>query len=668
MNYEAAWMRDDLPVTVSGIERIDKVCICTDKALTNCDNRIVKTARDELEDGLKNAFKDKKISVGFEALKAEDINDENEVCGAFEIAAEGSTVDIKAQTPEGVLYGVFRFLQNLRIKNDYSELSGKEAPKSQLRMLNHWDNLDGSIERGYSGESFFFKNNKVIVDDRTRAYARLVASVGVNGLVINNVNVKQKATELISYTYRKEVKALGEIFADYGIGLYLSLNFASPIELGKMDTCDPLDKGVQAWWKAQLDDLFTDVPTLKGFLIKADSEGRPGPFTYGRDHAEGANMLADIVAPYGGIIIWRCFVYNCKQDWRDTKTDRARAQYDNFKPLDGKFRDNVILQIKNGPMDFQIREPISPLLGGMHSTNQMLEVQIAQEYTGQQKHVCYLIPEFKEVLEFRTYVRDKNGVQCDKDTVCDIVTGRTFNNTLSGMCAVSNTGDDPNWTGHDLAAANLYGFGRLMFDPELTSEEIAKEWICLTFGNDSEILQRISFILLASWPAYEKYSSPLGVGWMVNPSHHYGPNVDGYEFSEWGTYHRSDSLGMGVDRGEKGTDYAHQYNEPNASMYNDVTTCPDELILFFHHVPYTHRLHSGKTVIQHIYDTHYEGVEDVVKMREAWIAIKDKIDETVYYRTLKRLEMQLVSACEWRDHVNGYYREKSGIPDEQGRI
>lgn len=682
MNYESAWLNDDIRAKIKNVTRIDTIVADVGDVTQECDRIIVRTAVDEMKRDLIAMFGHEPI-VKYEhfsgaadadgtcvvlSLNADNAVAVGEADGAYAIEAEKNVLRVMAATARGLLYGVFKTVFGLKTCDSAEDIACAESPASNLRMLNHWDNLDGSIERGYSGNSFFFENNKVIIDDRTVAYARMIASVGINAVVINNVNVKAAATKLITHEYRAELKQLVEIFGRYGIGTYLSLNFAAPIELGGLDTCDPCSEKVAAWWKETLDELFTDVPEFKGFLIKADSEGRPGPFTYGRNHAEGANMLADIVAPHGGIIIWRCFVYNCKQDWRDTVTDRAKAQYDNFRPLDGMFRDNVILQIKNGPMDFQTREPVSPLFGGLNSTNMMIEFQIAQEYTGQQRHVCYLIPEFKEVLEFKTYITDKNGNRCEKDSVEDLVTGRTFGNVNNGMVAVTNTGNDANWTGHDLAAANLYGFGRLAFNPALSSEDIAKEWIGLTFGDDDDVFHIILYILSASWPAYEKYTAPLGVGWMVNPSQHYGPNVDGYEFSEWGTYHRSDSKGMGVDRSSTGTDYVHQYNEPNASMYEKLETCPDELLLFMHHVPYTYRLHSGKTVIQHIYDTHFEGALDAVKMREAWQKLEGKINPTIYLRVLKRMTHQVESAAEWRDHINGYYRRKSGIADEAGRI
>ncbi len=479
--------------------------------------------------------------------------------------------------------------------------------------------------------------------------------------MINNVNVKDAATWLITDRYFDKLSQLSEVLADYGIKLFLSLNYAAPVELGELDSADPLSGEVGEWWKRRMELVFGRIPNLGGFLIKADSEGRPGPFTYGRTHADGANMLAKAAEPYGGLIIWRCFVYNCRQDWRDYKTDRARSGYDNFIGLDGTFHDNVILQIKNGPMDFQVREPVHPLFGGLTDTNQILEVQIAQEYTGQQRHVCYLIPMFKEVLGFHTYVAKPD------DTVKDIVSGKTFGQTKCGMAAVANTGNDENWTGHDLAAANLYGFGRLAFDPSVSAKELADEWIVRTFGDDKEVREVLLFILMESWKAYEMYNAPLGIGWMVNPGYHYGPNVDGYEYDRWGTYHRADHQGIGVDRSHNGTGYAGLYREPNASMYDSAESCPDELILFFHHMPYSHKLKTGKTVIQHIYDTHFAGVELVDEMVKRFESLKGKLPDKTYRRMLDRFYHQKEHAREWRDQINTYFYRKSGIADEKGR-
>lgn len=585
-----------------------------------------------------------------------------ELCeGGYHLSEKDGSVHITASDDTGILYGAFALAGFLQEGRACKGLDVKKEPVMPLRMLNHWDNMDGSIERGYSGNSFFFENNEIVVNERTVTYARLLASVGINAAVINNVNVKDAATRLITERYFAKLGELSEILAGYGIRLFLSLNYAAPVELKELESADPLKKEVQDWWKRRMELVYSRIPNLGGFLIKADSEGRPGPFTYGRNHADGANMLAEAVKPYGGLIIWRCFVYNCRQDWRDYKTDRARSGYDNFIGLDGMFLDNVILQIKNGPMDFQIREPVHPLFGGLKSTNQMLEVQIAQEYTGQQRHVCYLIPWFQEILGFHTYVKETS------DTVSDIVSGKTFGQTRCGMTAVANTGNDENWTGHDLAAANLYGFGRLCFEPSVPAGELAREWIVRTFGHDEKVTETLLFILLNSKKAYEMYNAPLGIGWMVNPNYHYGPNVDGYEYDRWGTYHRADHLGVGVDRSHKGTGYAGLYNEPNASRYDSVESCPDELLLFFHHVPYTHKLKSGKTVIQHIYDTHFEGVELVDEMVKRFEELEGRIPEKAYLRMLKRFQHQKEHAREWRDQINTYFYRKSGIPDEAGR-
>ena len=399
------------------------------------------------------------------------------------------------------------------------------------------------------------------------------------------------------------------------------------------------------------------------FAVFADDwnlKRRLAPIGY-RHQLPMVDVLADAVAPFGGKIIWRCFVYNCRQDWRDAKTDRARAAYDNFMAVDGQFRDNVILQIKNGPMDFQVREPVAPLFGGLKHTNMMIEFQIAQEYTGQQRHVCYLMPWFRQVLEQDMYVP---GVP---SKVSDLVSGRSYGNRNCGMAAVANTGNDFNWTGHDLAAANWYGFGRLAYDMTADPEELAREWVQLTFGSNAKVVDTLTGILMDSWPAYEKYTSPLGIGWMVTPSNYYGPSVDGYEYDRWGTYHRANHRGVGVERGRTGTGYCGQYNEPLCSLYENVDTCPDELVLFFHHLPYTHVLKSGKTVIQHIYDTHFEGAG----MAEGFLAklesIRDLLPEDAYERMHQRLEHQAEHSKDWRDIINTYFHRISDIDDEKGR-
>ncbi|MCR4749770.1 MAG: alpha-glucuronidase [Lachnospiraceae bacterium] len=630
-------------------------------------DNVISTASDELERASKALFGrsiDVDINIPEKGLVIRKADENIFGSEGYRIHAQDSLAFIEAATPQAVIYGVFRFLALIRMGKFDSTTDVTEIPSNPIRMLDHWDNMDGSIERGYSGNSFFFENNDIVINERTKDYARLIASLGINAVAINNVNVKDAATDLVNPRFIDKVAKLAEIFGCYGVKLFLSLNYAMPIEY-EPKSADPLDEKVIAWWKDKMKEVYDAIPALGGFLVKADSEGRPGPFTYGRTQADGANMLAKAIKPYGGIIIWRCFVYNCQQDWRDLTTDRARAGYDYFSSLDGEFDDNVILQIKNGPMDFQVREPVSPLFGGMRKTNQMLEVQIAQEYTGHQIDVCYLIPWFKQILNFKTYM---NGPDDTKTTVAEIVSGRARNVTNAGMVAVTNTGNDENWTGNDLAAANLYGFGRLAWNTELDAEEIEREWIKLTFGAlDKRSEDTISDILMSSWPAYEKYTAPLGIGWMVKPHDHYGPSVDGYEYDRWGTYHRADWKSIGVERGPEGTGFSTQYNSPNREMFADPDKTPEELLLFFHKMPYKHVLSTGKTIIQHIYDTHFEGYEEAKRMQAMWDSLEGKIDNRAFCESKKRFEMQVHNAHEWCDIVNSYFYRKCGIDDEQGR-
>ncbi|MGO4695004.1 alpha-glucuronidase family glycosyl hydrolase [Paenibacillus sp. 2TAB26] len=562
-----------------------------------------------------------------------------------------------------VLYGVFHLLRLLGAGKPVKELNAEQSPAMSLRMINQWDNADGSVERGYAGQSIFYQNGEITSDfNRINDYARMLASVGLNAISINNVNVHEIETMFITEEKLPVVAVIADIFRRYGITLFLSVNFAAPLQTGGLATADPLDAGVQQWWKETAERIYAFIPDFGGFVVKADSEHRPGPFAYGRDHADGANMLAEALEAHDGIVIWRCFVYDCMQDWRDRKIDRARAAFDHFKPLDGRFRSNVILQIKNGPMDFQVREPVSPLFGAMKKTNQMMEFQITQEYTGQQKHLCYLVPQWKQVMDFDTYAE---GASTEVKRVVD---GTLYGMKYSGIAAVSNIGNEESWTGHILAQANLYGYGRLVWNPALTAEEISHEWIAATFGNDAEIALAIGDMLMKSWLLYESYTAPLGVGWMITPNHHFGPDVDGYEYSRWGTYHFADRDGIGVDRTQaSGTGYTAQYNEPNRSQYDSLDTCPDELLLFFHHVPYTHVLHSGKTVIQHIYDTHFAGAEEADQMLRDWAGLAGKIDEARFAHVAERLTFQAAHAKHWRDVINTYFYRKSGIADAAGR-
>ncbi len=568
---------------------------------------------------------------------------------------------IESASPVGYLYGMYGLHRLLTTQNE-AGFPYESVPDQSIRMIDHWDNFDGSIERGYAGESIFYDHNTFRGDtELIRQYARLLASVGINGVLINNVNVHRPETFFVTGKALAEIRKISDVLAAYGIKTYLSVNFAAPITVGQLKSADPLEPEVASWWEETVKRIYEEIPDFAGFVVKADSEGEPGPFTYGRNHDEGANMLARAAGTYGGVIIWRCFVYDCSQDWWNREADRARAAYDIFEPLDGRFLDNVILQIKNGPIDFQIREPVSPLFGALKKTNQILEFQITQEYTGHQRDICYLIPMWKETMDFDT----KHGKSL---TVKEAVRENSPVRSRSGIAGVGNVGMDANWTGSKLAQANLYGFGRLVWNHELSSEAIAEEWVRQSFCLTAEKCGMLAAILTTSRDVYEAYTCPLGVGFMCKPAIHYGVDIDGYEYDRWGTYHYADRDGVGRDRTVKtGTSYTRQYSDARFSEYEDLSSCPDELLLFFHHVPYTHVLHSGKTVIQHIYDTHFEGVERVKEYQAVWESLKDSLDEKSYLNMKERLVWQLENAVSWRDQVNTYFYRKSGIPDEKGR-
>lgn len=658
MRWEQMWLSYQANDIESGKEYFKQIYLATDNIISqNMKKELLLAASQMWGMETLNFVEDKTNATLIFSLG----NNEKYKEEGFHIYEKSGRIVVEGNTQKALLYGMFELLKDIRMHAVLKNMDKVSVPDKELRMLNHWDNFDGSIERGYSGNSFFFDGEHILINERTRDYARFLASIGINATVINNVNVKAQATEFITEPYLEKLAELQELFNGYGIQLYCSLNYAACMDIGGLDTADPFDENVINWWKERMDLVYRYIPNLGGFLVKADSEGRPGPFTYKRNQAEGANMLAKAIAPHNGTIIWRCFVYNCMQDWRDRKTDRARAAYDYFYDLDGQFLDNVILQIKNGPIDFQVREPFMPLFGKLKHTRHMMEVQIAQEYTGQQIDVCYLMPWFFEILHMHTYCGET------ADTIGDILSKKSCNQMGCGIAAVTNTGDDSNWTGHDLAGANFYGFGKLAWDSNATPQEIAKEWIMLTFGDKQDVLKAFETILMMSHPAYEKYTAPLGIGFMVTPHYHYGPNIDGYEYARWGTYHRADHFGIGNDRSQEGTGYAMLYHEPLAKQYNDKKKCPDNLLLFFHHVPYFHVLSNGKTVIQHIYDTHFEGVKDVEDMIQLLTSVKDALDETRYKRMQQRFDLQLENAKEWRDQINSYFYRKSAVKDEQGR-
>ncbi len=569
---------------------------------------------------------------------------------------------ITSNTDRGVLYGAFDFLSMLARGESLAALNEVSNPASSIRMIDQWDNLDGTIERGYAGPSIFFQSGHVRTDlSRALQYARLLASVGINICAINNVNANPL---LLSDSFLPQLQRVAESFRPWGVRLAISVDVSSPKTIGGLDSFDPLDPRVAAWWKQRADSLYRQIPDFAGFVVKADSEGRAGPASYGRTPADAANVIARALQPHRGLLFYRSFVYDHHLDWRNQKNDRAKAAYDIFHPLDSQFADNVVIQIKHGPIDFQVREPVSPLLGGLQKTNEAVELQITQEYTGQQRHLCFLVPMWKEVLDFDLRNADNTSL------VRDIVSGRTYQRPTGGFVGVANVGMDANWLAHPLAMANLYGFARLAWDPTLSSQTIAEEWTRLTFGNDATTVKTIDAILLSSWNIYESYTGPLGAGTLTDiVGDHYSPNVESSERNGWGQWHRADHLGIGMDRTvATGTGYVAQYSPQVAKVYESADATPDELLLFFHHVPYTWKLHSGKTVIQHIYDSHYDGAIRAATLVEQWQSLKARIDQQRYEDVLARLRYQASQAVVWRDAICNWFAKMSGLPDEYSRF
>lgn len=538
----------------------------------------------------------------------------------------------------GVLYGAYALIRILQTGETLPQ--GVQKPWYALRMLNCWDNMDGTVERGYAGRSIWFEGGKFDYDPaRIRQLGRMLASCCINVMCLNNVNVHQPAQHLTD-SLLPELKRFAALLRPFGVRLMISIDFSQPLQDG-LDTADPLDARVGDWWKKRAEAIWQAIPDLAGFLVKADSEHRPGPNTYGRTHAEGANMLARAIAPFGGVLVWRAFVYNCMQDWRDQKTDRPRAAYDLYQPLDGQFDENVIVQVKHGPFDFQVREPLSPLLYSMKKTRLALEVQLAQEYTGQQKDLYAMAPMWREIFD-----------QMGKERA-------------QAVAAVSNLGRDENWTGHPFAALNLFAYGLYAWNPDTDPAQAIRQWVKLTYRlpeNQQEILTEM---LLSSRAVYEKYTANLGLCWMVTPNTHYGPSPDGYEYQSWGTYHRAGRNQVGIDRTARGTGYAAQYPAEWEKLYSSLESCPDQLLLFFHRLPYDYKMRDGRTLIQRLYDDHFEGCGQVDAMARqlAQLALPEP-DKT---EACERMEAQQRNAREWRDVINTFFHRLSGAEDEQGR-
>ena len=577
--------------------------------------------------------------------------------GAFWIgrAAGGRrrAIVVAGRDARGVLYGTFALLRHVALHDPIDRLDEHQEPAAPVRWTNEWNNLDGTIERGYAGPSIFFEGGRVAADlSRAGEYARLLASVGVNGCAVNNVNADPRA---IAPDFVSQMARIADAFRPWGVAMALSIDFSSPMKVGGLDTFDPLDPRVGAFWKSRVDDIYRAVPDFGGFVLKADSEGRLGPSAYRRTHADAANVVARALAPHGGLLFYRGFVYDHLMDWRDRKNDRARAAVDNFKALDGRFDANVILQIKNGPIDFQVREPASPLFATLERTREAIELQITQEYLGQQRHVVFLPPMWRETLDFDMQRQERPT---------------PVKSLVSGYIGVSNVGRAVNWLAHDLAMANLYGFGRLAWNPDVSSAQIAREWTAQTFGHATAVIDVINGILLQSWQTYERYTGNLGIGTLTDIIRaHYGPGIESSERNGWGQWHRADGGGVGMDRtSATGTGFVAQYPPRVAAMFESVERTPDDLLLFMHHVPYTHVLKSGETVIQHIYDEHYRGAEDAAGFVARWRSLDGLIDHERYAAVLARLEYQAGHAVVWRDAVTNWFRWISGIPDVRQRV
>ena len=609
---------------------LNKQCYntCLVKGMTDKDATL-SIAKDELT----KYYKGKEVSIRIDPL----LN-----LGEGYMLTDSSII---ASSSIGILYGAYDLLR-LQETGNLSHLSKTEKPAVNLRILNHWDNLDGSIERGYAGKSIWkwdeiildkageFKNISKDLRNRLITYARSNASIGINGAVLNNVNA---SPQMMTSEYLHKVKVIADIFRPYGIRVYLSINFASPMALGYTKTADPLDMKVQLWWKKKAKEIYASIPDFGGFLVKANSEGQPGPGDYHRSHADGANMLADALKPFGGIVMWRSFVYGANHKGED----RVKQAVSEFKYQDGKFRDNVILQSKNGPLDFQPREPYAPIFDNIHQTPQIAELQITQEYLGQSKHLVYLAPMWKEFFRF---------VSPDK---------------LKGIAGVSNIGDNANWCGHPFSQANWYAFGRLAWNPSISSEEIAHEWLIQTYEcKDERFTKPVEMMMLTSREACVNYMMPLGLHHIFKFDHHYGPEPDGFKAEyplEWCPvyYHQADSNGIGFNRSSDGTDAVGQYPEPYRSLYDNLATCPEEYLLWFHRVPWNYRMKSGSTLWEELCMRYNMGVSMVETYRDYWHTstkeyMKDHITE--WEMTDSLLNVQLASAKEWRDVCLKYFQ------------
>lgn len=558
---------------------------------------------------------------------------------------------INARTDQGALYGVFRYLRQIQTRQPITTIA--DAPKIKLRVINHWDNLDGSVERGYSGTSIFdWWRLPDLVDARLTDYARAEASIGVNGVVLNNVNAK---ADSLTVPYLQKAEAIAKAFRPYGIKVYLSARWSAPIELSGLKTADPLDPAVQAWWNTKADEIYKVIPDFGGFLVKANSEGQPGPGDYGRNHAQGANMLAAALKPHGGIVMWRAFVYS-----EHDANDRAKQAYNEFKPVEGQFADNVLLQIKNGAIDFQPREPFHPLFGAMPKTNEMLEVQITKEYLGQGTHLVYQGPLYEETLKADTFSEGKGS------TVAKIIDGSLDHHTLTGMAGVSNVGDDRNWTGNDFSQADWYAFGRLAWDPEASSRDIAADWVKMTFSEDPAFVTPVVDMMMASRETAANYMTPLGLAHQMATGHHYGPGpwVCDLARPEWNPcyYAKADAKGIGFDRTKTGSDALAQYTPAAAKQWADPKKMDERYLLWFHHLPWDYKVQSGRSLWNELVTDYDTGAKQAAQMQQTWASMKPYVDPERFAAVSANLGIQTREAKWWRDASIAYFQSKSGLP------
>lgn len=578
------------------------------------------------------------------------IGPEGYIIRTVEVGGHGTTV-IAANTDTALIYGVFTLLRLVQTGAALEALDILDRPAVQLRVLNHWDNLDRSVERGYAGQSIWdWWRLPDYREPRYTDYARANASIGINGTVLNNVNAQ---AEVLTAPYLAKAAALADVFRPWGIRVYLSVRFSSPVDIGGLTTADPLDPAVRAWWQAKANEIYALIPDFGGFLVKANSEGQPGPQNYGRSHVDGANMLAEALRPHGGNVMWRAFVYS-----QDDPEDRVKQAYTEFKPLDGKFADNVLVQVKNGPLDFQPREPFHPLFGAMPGTPLMMEFQITQEYLGFSTHLVYLGELYEEVLTADTFAAGAGS------TVARVIDGSLHGYARTGMAGVANIGSDRDWSGSTFAQANWYAYGRLAWNPSNSARAIAGEWLRMTFSNDPRFVEPATELMMRSRQAAVDYMTPLGLAHLMGTGHHYGPApwVDDLERPEWNPYyyHRADALGIGLDRTERGSDAVAQYAPPVARRFADLQSVPDDFLLWFHRLPWDHRARSGRTLWEELVVRYDRGIAEVEAMRDAWTDLRPFVDAERFAKTRNFLEIQLREARWWRDACLAYFMQQSG--------